>query len=266
MTHPAALSKAIAADPLDFAVDALRKLEPRERPLAWIDIACSIASALHYLHNALGIPHGGIDMNSIRISSDGAAKLFDPGLARTEGDLKSLREKNPSWRAVSSQDILKFTSGRSGARFIKDMRDFGTTMLGLLVLDNGYPILDDMLVAQGAINGWPYLVRDLAVDALSTFISCGKDDWDSEYQPPHNPHIFADYIPRFKQLVVPLQFHSSRSIKTSVGIFAERILPISFPSTPPTVVEIMICEVADPKTIHREFYALMKINSGGEKT
>ncbi|KAF8313212.1 hypothetical protein DL93DRAFT_1180179 [Clavulina sp. PMI_390] len=111
----------VAPDPHDLAAERLKKLQPHERPLAWINLACSIASALDYLHNTLKIPHGGVFPNNIRLSDDGVAKLVDFGLARTKGDLEALRSEKAPQQGVSSEDILRFTSHRARARFVKSV-------------------------------------------------------------------------------------------------------------------------------------------------
>ncbi|KAF8313232.1 hypothetical protein DL93DRAFT_2081315 [Clavulina sp. PMI_390] len=172
-----------------------------------------------------------------------------------------------SQQNISPQDALTFTSARSRARFDKDRLDFGVTLLRLLLLDDGYLSLREMFDAQTEqINGWPSHVQDLAVGILSSFIASGKGDLNSDDKLSPSPPTFGDAVSRFKQLLFLIRLHSPRGTTTSVSIFAERLRPISFPSAPPTIAEILIQEVSNPKSIHREFYALLRVKSGGDKT
>ncbi|KAF8313234.1 hypothetical protein DL93DRAFT_1184685 [Clavulina sp. PMI_390] len=249
-------------DPPDLAIDVMRKRHPHGRPVTWIDIACSVAKALDYLHT-LGIPHGGINIESIRMNASGVVKLFDPGLIRTERDLESLRKSNPSRQTASAQDILRVTSRRPRARFLKDKWDFGITLLRLLLLDDGRLSLSEMLVTKSRrVDGWPPLIQDAAVNILSPFISCHEDNLDSDYRLPVNPTKFLSSVSGFRELLILARFHSSTSTKTSVHSLAEELHPLMFTLMTPTVVEIVVHKVSGPTLDHCEFYALLKLDSG----
>ncbi|KAF8313251.1 hypothetical protein DL93DRAFT_1185657 [Clavulina sp. PMI_390] len=199
---------AIAPEPCKPAHKTFKELKPYERPLAWAAVACSIASAVDYFHRSIQIPHGSIGPDNIRFSSNGVAKLFDIGVARTQADLAALRQGSSSEQDVAPQDILKVTSSRTRDRFIQDQRDFGVTMLRLLDPDE---------------QREPAELLKPQLDAL-----------------PANSPSFSDAIFRLKQLVVLLRLHSLMRTTSSVSIFAEHLLPISFLLTNSTVNEITI--------------------------